>query len=67
MQKKKSQVLLRLSEDEKKSFEMCAELSGISLSAWMRQRLRNLAVNELGNAGLVAPFIDDLVKEFRNA
>ena len=54
---KKKQVLLRLSDDEKQSFELCAEISGITLSAWMRERLRLAAIRELENVGQQIPFI----------
>ncbi|PTN12705.1 hypothetical protein [Nitrosomonas aestuarii] len=60
------QVQVRLSDDEKKSFEMCAELAGIPLATWMRERLRMNSIAELEAAGLRAPFIDELVREFRN-
>ena len=57
---KNTQVLIRLSEDEKKSFEMCAKLAGVPLSSWMRERLRADSVKELRNVNIRAPFIDSL-------
>ncbi len=48
---------VRLTPDEKKGFEEAAEIAGISLSAWMRERLRRAAVRELEDASRVIPFI----------
>ncbi len=49
--KKDTQVLIKLSEDEKSSFKRAAELSGIGFSAWARERLRSAAIKELQDAG----------------
>lgn len=57
---KDTQVLVRLSKDEKKSFEMCAELAGIPLSSWIRERLRADSIRELRNINVKAPFIKPL-------
>jgi hypothetical protein len=49
--KKDVQVLIRISELEKKGFQRASEISGISFSAWARQKLRTAAIKELQNAG----------------
>jgi hypothetical protein len=48
---------IRMSEQEKKAFQMAADLSGIPLSGWMRERLRSAARRELIDAGQKVPFL----------
>lgn len=60
---KNNQVLVRLSDDEKKSFEMCARLAGVPLSSWIRERLRADSIRELRNVNIRAPFIEPLELE----
>ena len=48
---------MRLEPVEKESFRRAAELSGFDLSAWIRERLRNLARKELEAAGKDVPFL----------
>jgi uncharacterized protein (DUF1778 family) len=48
---------LRLSPVEKSAFERAAELAGLSLSAWVRERLRETARKELQAEGEVVPFL----------
>ncbi len=48
---------VRLTVDEKTRFEEAAKIAGISLSAWMRERLRRAAVRELEDASRTIPFI----------
>jgi len=50
-------VQLRLSPLEKQAFQDAAELSGISLSAWVRERLRRAATRELEDAGREIAFL----------
>jgi hypothetical protein len=50
-------LLIRLTEDEKTAFDDSAEISGISLSAWVRQQLRLAAIQELGRVGRKATFV----------
>ena len=50
-------LLIRLTEDEKKGFDASAEISGITLSAWVRQQLRLAAIQELAKVGKKAPFL----------
>lgn len=49
---------LRIEESEKEGFERAAGLSGLTLSAWARERLRRAAVRELEEASLPIPFIE---------
>lgn len=49
---------LRIEETEKDGFQQAAALSGLSLSAWARERLRRAAVRELEEASLPIPFIE---------
>ena len=50
-------VKIRLSETEKEGFETAADQAGMSLSAWMRERLRRAAIRELEEASKPIPFI----------
>ena len=54
---KSHSVKLRLSESEKEGFQSAAEIAGISLSGWIRERLRRAARIELVDAGKQVPFI----------
>jgi hypothetical protein len=54
----KEQVLqIRLTEDEKRGFLAAAELAGIPLSSWVRERLRLAAIRDLESAGQKIPFV----------
>lgn len=54
----KVQVLqIRLSDAEKRGFAAAAELAGIPMSAWVRERLRLAAIRDLESAGQKVPFI----------
>lgn len=48
---------MRLHEAEKEGFRLAAELSGLELSAWIRERLRKVARDELERAGQPVPFL----------
>jgi hypothetical protein len=62
--KRKEELLqVRLSAAEKKAFEESAELSGLAVSAWVRERLRRIAVQELGEAGREVPFVGHSAKD----
>ena len=63
---KQKQVQIRLTDTEKQSFEMCADIAGIPLAAWMRERLRVTAQDELEMAGMKAPFMDELIQRFKS-
>ena len=43
-------LLVRLEAKEKKTFQSAADLAGVPLSTWVRERLRRIAVRELGKA-----------------
>ena len=60
---KSDQVQLRLSTREKQAFQDAAELSGISLSAWIRERLRRAATRELEDAARPIAFLQGLSDE----
>jgi hypothetical protein len=49
--------LIRLSEGEKASFKDAADVAGISLSAWVRERLRHAAIRELESASKPIAFL----------
>jgi hypothetical protein len=51
---------LRLDAIEKESFQKAAELAGVALSGWVRERLRKAARLELQDAGEKVPFIQAL-------
>jgi uncharacterized protein (DUF1778 family) len=53
---KTNTLQIRLQPDEKQAFEMAAKLSGLALSAWVRERLRRSAAAELESAGREIPF-----------
>jgi hypothetical protein len=56
--KPKSEVLqIRISDAEKEGFGLAALLAGISLSSWVRERLRLTAIRELEGAGRKVPFV----------
>lgn len=50
---------MRLLAAEKEGFRLAAELSGLELSAWIRERLRRIAREELEQAGKDVPFLRD--------
>jgi len=51
---------MRLEVTEKDAFRAAAELSGLDLSAWIRERLRNVARKELESAGRKVAFLSNL-------
>lgn len=56
--KRENQLLIRLSNDEKDGFEQAAEMAGITMSAWARQKLRLAAAKELREADRQIPFLN---------
>jgi len=57
----KAEVLqIRLTAEEKEGFEVAAMLAGISLSSWVRERLRLTAIRELEGSGRRIPFIPEI-------
>jgi hypothetical protein len=55
---KPQSVQVRLTDSEKKTFEAAADVAGLSLSSWVRERLRLAAMNELQAAGRAVPFLE---------
>jgi hypothetical protein len=53
-------VQIRVRPSEKSAFTQAAEIAGISLSAWARERLRLTAARELESAGRKIPFLKDI-------
>jgi len=43
-------LIVRLESTEKQAFKDAAGLAGISLSTWVRERLRQVAIRKLENA-----------------
>jgi hypothetical protein len=57
----KSQVLqIRLTDAEKQGFQDAADLAGIALSSWVRERLRLAAIRDLESAGRKIPFVEPI-------
>ena len=54
---KTERINLILQPEEKTAFQHAAQLSGISLSAWIRERLRSASIKELEDAGFKIPFL----------
>jgi Protein of unknown function (DUF1778). len=46
---------MRVDEGEKEAFRVAAELSGLEMSGWIRERLRAAARKELSGAGKPVP------------
>ena len=49
-------LLVRLDPQEQQAFKEAAKAAGLPLSAWVRERLRQMARRELGNLGLPVAF-----------
>lgn len=54
-------LIVRLQSPEKEAFQDAANLAGVALSSWVRERLRRAAVRELEAASQPIAFL----KEFR--
>jgi hypothetical protein len=50
---------IRLSAKEKLAFRESAELAGLAISAWVRERLRRAAVRELEEAARPIAFLEN--------
>lgn len=48
---------VRLGEAEKQAFQQAAEIAGVPLSSWVRERLRRAARIELVDADRSVPFL----------
>ncbi len=55
-------IKLRVSMDEKLAFQDAADIAGLPLSAWVRERLRKAARLELEAAGRQIAFLQRLRK-----
>ena len=55
--KKAVRLDMRMEESEKQAFHSAAELAGLDLSAWIRERLRRAARDELREAGKPIAFL----------
>jgi len=61
--KRREELLqVRLAGVEKEAFETAAGLSGLALSAWVRERLRSVAARELEAAAHPVPFLKEARK-----
>jgi hypothetical protein len=62
--KTKSEYLeVRVGPTEKQAFKEAADLAGLALSAWIRERLRQVAQRELQTHGRQAAFLQQSPKE----
>jgi uncharacterized protein (DUF1778 family) len=50
---------LRLIGEEKEAFRQAADLAGMPLASWVRERLRRAAREELEGFGRPVPFLDE--------
>jgi hypothetical protein len=50
-------IKIRVTPSEKEGFQQAAGLSGLALSAWVRERLRRAAIRDLEEASRPIPFI----------
>ncbi len=55
---KDERLYIRMSDAEKQGFQAAADLAGIPLSSWVRERLRLAAIRDLESAGQRIPFIE---------
>jgi uncharacterized protein (DUF1778 family) len=56
-------VQIRVSDQEKQGFQLAADLAGITLSSWVRERLRLAAIRDLESAGQKIPFVPPVALE----
>jgi uncharacterized protein (DUF1778 family) len=54
---KSESLRIRLGPEEKQAFQDAADLAGMALSAWIRDRLRKAAREELNEAGEQVAFL----------
>ena len=54
---KQQMLQIRLTDEEKEGFQQAAELAGVPLSSWVRERLRLAAIRDLESAGQKIPFV----------
>lgn len=51
-------LLVRLDGGEKEAFKEAAALAGVTLASWVRERLRQIAIKELGKAERPIAFLN---------
>ena len=56
--KKADLLKVRVSQTEKEAFQDAADIAGITVSAWARERLRRAAVRDLQDASRPIPFLE---------
>jgi hypothetical protein len=66
MGQKTENLQIRITDQEKEGFELAATFAGISLSSWVRERLRLAAIRELESAGRRVPFVPAIPLEGAN-
>lgn len=57
---KEQTLQIRLTVAEKRGFQASADIAGIPLSSWARERLRQAAIRDLESTGQRPPFIDPM-------
>lgn len=57
---KQERIIIRVSPEEKIAFEAASELSGQSLSSWVRKELRGASIKVLENSNMKIPFIQPM-------
>jgi predicted HicB family RNase H-like nuclease len=60
--KKAGFLQVRVDDGEKQTFQAAADLAGLDVSAWVRERLREVARQELEASGVPVPFVQRLNK-----
>ena len=61
--RKGAHLQIRLEPAEKEAFEAAADLAGLALSAWVRERLRQITVRELEASGRRVAFLRHLEED----
>lgn len=56
-------LLVRLESTEKAAFKDAADLAGVPLSTWVRERLRQVAIRELDKASRPIPFLRQVIRQ----
>jgi uncharacterized protein (DUF1778 family) len=57
---KADRLELRIGALEKEAFKRAADLAGIPVSTWVRERLRRAAIRELEEAAQPIPFLQNV-------
>ena len=53
-------IQVRITKSEQEGFKRAAEISGIGLSAWARQKLRSAAIRDLQEVGEAIKFLEPI-------